>query len=224
MRPREQHKRLGGPREGARVLTDKPQSKHEKVATAEEITEAIEKLLPDEWAKLYAYARNRARMMALYGGAVDEFDLVQLAVTALLEDRRTWNPKKVAFTGLLMGTMRSIASNHKAKALTSGYSESESQLASAAEEDQPDSLIERHPDARLTPEQQMILTGWVAEIYDFFKDDAEACLVMDGWRDDLSGTEIIETLEIDRKGYETIVKRIRRKSAGQWSKVSSHVS
>lgn len=206
------------------MLTDKPQSKAEKVATAEEITEAIEKLLPDEWAKLHAYARNRARMMALYGGAVDEFDLVQLAVTALLEDRRTWNSKKVTFVGLLMGTMRSIASNHKAKALTSGYFEPESQLASDDEEDQPDSLIERHPDTRRSPEQQIVLVGWIAAIYDFFKDDAEACLVMDGWRDGLSGTEIIDALEIDRKGYETIVKRIRRKSAGRWSKVSSHVS
>ncbi len=219
-----QHRGVGGARKGAHVLTDKPQSKTEKVATAEEISEAIEKLLPAEWAKLYAIARNRARMMALYGDAVDEFDLVQLAVTALLEGNRTWNAKKVSFVGLLMGAMRSIASNHKEKALTSGYAEPESQLALNAEEEEFISVTERHPDARLTPEQQLVLANWVAEVYDFFNDDSEACLVMDGWRDGLSGTDIIETLEIERKGYETIVKRIRRQSAARWSKVSSHVS
>jgi hypothetical protein len=57
-------------------LTDRPRSKSEKVATAEEVSEAIEKLLPEEWAKLYAYAQNRARMMSLYGAAVDGKDLV----------------------------------------------------------------------------------------------------------------------------------------------------
>jgi hypothetical protein len=40
----------------------------------------------------------------------------------------------------------------------------------------------------------------------------------------MSGTEIVEVLEIDRKGYETIAKRIRRKSVERWSKVNTHVS
>lgn len=97
------------------MLTDKPRSKSEKVATVDEISEAIEKLLPEEWGKLYAYAKNRARMMALYGAALDAEDLVQSAIIALLEQRRTWNPKRVTFTGVLMGAMKSIASNYKEK-------------------------------------------------------------------------------------------------------------
>jgi hypothetical protein len=47
---------------------------------------------------------------------------------------------------------------------------------------------------------------------------------MDGWSEGLTGTEIIEALEIDRKGYETIAKRVRRKSTARWPKVTSHVS
>jgi DNA-directed RNA polymerase specialized sigma24 family protein len=218
------------------VLTDRPRSKSEKVATVDEISEAIEKLLPEEWAKLYGYAKNRARMMALYGGALDANDLVQSAITALLEERRTWNPKKVNFTGVLMGAMKSIASNHKEKSLASGYSVPESPIASGDEDDESETSVQLHPDSRLNPEQQMVaaenendITGLVGELYDFFDDDAEARLVMDGWREDLSGTEIIQILEIDRleidrKGYETIAKRIRRKSTARWPKVSSHVS
>lgn len=205
------------------MLTDKPQSKAEKIATAEEISEAIEKLSPEEWAKLHAFAQNRARMMALYGGSVDEFDLVQLAFTAVLEERRSWNTKKVSFVGFLIGAMRSIASNHKSKALRSGYAEPDSQVASEDEEEGVVSLVESHPDARLTPEQQLILVNWITEVYHYFNEDAEACLVMDCWKDGLSGTDIIETLEIERKGYETIVRRIRRRFAARWSKVSSHV-
>jgi len=64
----------------------------------------------------------------------------------------------------------------------------------------------------------------VEELYGFFEHDKEARDVMDGWRAGMSGTEIIEVLEIDRKGYETIAKRIRRKSVERWSKVNAHVN
>lgn len=210
---------------------DKPRSKSEKVATVDEISEAIEKLLPEEWAKLYAYAKNRVRMMALYGAALDAEDLVQSAITAMLEERRTWNPKKVTFIGVLMGAMKSIASNHKEKSLKSGYSVPESQLATGDEDDEPETPVQLHPDSRLNPEEQLLAAehdnesiGFVEDLYAFFGDDLEALLVMDCWKEGLTGTEIIQTLEIDRKAYETIVRRIRRKSTAQWPKGSSHVS
>jgi DNA-directed RNA polymerase specialized sigma24 family protein len=225
-----QHTGLEGHTEPAR-LTDKPQSKSEKVATAEEISEAIEKLLPDEWAKLYAYADNRARMMALYGAAVEGKDLVQKAVIAMLEARRSWNPKKVTFPGVLMGAMKSIASNHKAKSLTSGYSVPESQLPTGGDDDEAKTLAEFYPDYRLNPEQQMVASeveedraAFTDALYGLFGEDLEALLVMDCWKEGLSGSDIIKTLEIDRKGYETIVRRIRRKSNARWSRGNSHVS
>lgn len=213
------------------MLTDEPRSKSEKVATVDEISEAIEKLHPEEWAKLHAYAKNRARMMALYGGAVDAEDLVQSAIIALLEQRRTWNPKKVTFIGVLMGAMKSIASNHKEKSLKSGYSVPESQLASSSEGDESETPVTLHPDSRLNPEQQIFASEdeqeevrFVEDLYAFFGEDLEALLVMDCWKEGLSGTEIIQTLEIDRKAYETIVRRIRRKSTAQWPRGNSHVS
>ncbi|ACO31677.1 MULTISPECIES: sigma-70 family RNA polymerase sigma factor [Acidobacterium] len=213
------------------MLTDKPQSKTEKVATVDEVSEAIEKLRPEEWAKLYAYAKNRARMMTLYGAVVDARDLVQRAVTELLEQRRTWNPKKVGFVGVVIGAMKSISSNHKEKSQKSGYSVAESQLVSPEEDDDSESSVMDHADSRMNPEQQVIsaegkkdVLRLVGDVYDFFEDDPEARLVMDGWQEGLSGSEIMAALEIDRKGYETIARRIRRKSTARWPKVSSHVS
>lgn len=223
-----QHSDLEGHTEPTR-LTDKLQSKSEKVATADEVSEAIERLLPEEWAKLHAYANNRARMMALYGGAVEGKDLVQIALIAMLEERRSWKPKKVAFMGVLMGAMKSIASNHKAKSIISGYSVPEGQPA--AGDDEAQTLVDLHPDSRLNPEQQMVAseveedsTRFTDDLYGFFGDDLEALLVMDCWKEGLSGSDIIKTLEIDRKGYETIVRRIRRKSTARWPEGNSHVS
>ncbi len=169
--------------------------------------------------------------MALYGAAFDGEDLVQQAIIALLEGPRKWKPKRTSFMGVLIGTMRSFASNYKEKNLGSGYSIPDKQITSNKDDDQHRSLIERHPDARLNSEQQMLASegeretiGFVEELYAFFGKDLEALLVMDCWKEGLSGTQIIETLEIDRKAYETIVRRIRRKSAAQWPKGSSHVS
>ncbi len=92
-------------------MTNKPSSKTERVATVEEISQAIEALRPDDWAKLATFAHNRAEYMRKYGAAVDDTDVLQLAVTSLLAERRTWNPKRVTFVGVLTGAMRSIALN-----------------------------------------------------------------------------------------------------------------
>ncbi len=213
------------------MQTDKPQSKSDKVATVEEISEAIENVSLDGWAKIYAFAKIRAHFMALYGGAVDGPDLVQQAIVALLQERRTWKPTQVNFVGVLTGAIRSIASNHKAKSLTSGYAIPESQIAPTDDGDESEALTSLRADSSLDQEQTMIQAEregknvvLVEELYGFFDHDKEARDVMDGWRAGMSGSEIIEVLEIDRKGYETIAKRIRRKSVGRWSKVNTHVS
>ena len=213
------------------MLKGKPQSKSEKVATVEEISDAIEHVSPDGWAKVYAFAKNRARFMSLYGASVDESDLVQEAIAALLQERRTWKPSQVNFVGVLIGAIRSIASNHKAKSLSSGYSIPESQIATTDEGGESEAPTALYADPRPNQEQTMIQAERVAnevsraqELYSFFDRDKEARDVMDGWREEMSGTEIMEVLEIDRKGYETIAKRIRRKSVERWSKVTTHVS
>jgi DNA-directed RNA polymerase specialized sigma24 family protein len=130
------------------VRTDKPQSKSEKVATVEEVSDAIEKVSADGWAKVYAFAKNRSRFMSLYGGAADESDFVQEAIAALLQERRTWKPSQVNFVGLLIGAIRSIASKHKAKSLSSGYSIPESQIATTDDGDESEAPTARCADSR----------------------------------------------------------------------------
>ena len=212
-------------------MTDQPRSKSEKIATVDEISEAVEKLLPEEWVQLNAYGKNRARMMALHGGAYDGPDLVKEAIIALLEQRRTWNPKKVNFAGVLMGAIKSIHQTTRRKASRRATPYRIAKSRPRREMERLVSVIEQHPDSRLSPDRRCFLrkrqeatTALVADIYEFFQGDAEAQLVMDGWRDGMSGTAIMETLEIDRTKYETIVRRIRRKSTVRWPKEGNHVS
>lgn len=203
--------------------TKEPLSMSEKVATGDEIAQEIEKLTKAEWAKLYSFARNRARAMALRGSAFTERDLVQAAIVALLKERRHWNPKKVDFVGVLIGAMRSIASNYRTTTKDGCFAIPESQLAAPAGDEEPNSLAKVYPDSRLNPEQAAIISNTLSEVYELFEDDPESLVIMDGWRDGMSGSEIIDVLEIDRKAYETITRRIRRKVFAHWPKGSHHV-
>ena len=203
---------------------DKPLSKSEKFATVDEIEQATEKLTKAEWAKLCSFARNRARMMALRGSAFTEEDLVKEAIVALLEERRHWNPRKVDFVGVLIGAMRSIASNYCEATQDGEFAIPASQLISGEDEDgEVSDPTKTHPDSRLNPEQVLIVSTLLSEVYELVSDDAEALVIMDGWRDLMSGSEIIEALDIDRNSYETIVRRIRRKVAARWPKGSHNV-
>lgn len=203
---------------------DKQLSKSEKVATAEEISSAIEKLTKAELAKLHSFARNRARMMALRGSAFTEEDLVSEAVVSLLEERRHWNPRKVDFLGVLMGAVRSIASNYKTATESGHFALPASQVSSAEDiEDEAPTMVDFLPDSRPSPEKALTIRNLVFEVYESFSEDPEALVIMDGLRDLMTGSQIIEALEIDRTAYETIVRRIRRKIAAQWPKGTHNV-
>lgn len=213
-------------------MTIKPSSKTEQIATVDEVTEAVGKLRSEDWAKLAAFAENRAKFMSLYGAAVDGGDVMQRAIVEVLENRRSWNPKKVTFVGVLLGAMKSVASNHKAKSLRNGYTVADSQLSgNGNEEDQVQTPLELHADSRPAADIQMAVTEveievrmFVEGIYRFFEADAEAQLVMNGWLEGKSGSEVIIDLGIDRSAYETIAKRIRRNSTARWPKGSTYVS
>jgi hypothetical protein len=206
------------------VEPDRQLSKSEKVATVEEISSAIEKLTKAEWAKLHSFARNRARMMALRGSAFTEKDLVSEAVAALLEECRHWNPKKVDFLGVVMGAMRSIASNYKASTENGDFALPASQVSSPEEDDEEaPSVAELLPDRRPDTEKAVMISNMLFEVYESFSEDPEALVIMDGLRDLMTGSQIIEALGIDRNAYETIVRRIRRKTATQWPKGTHNV-
>ena len=213
-------------------MTNKPSSKSEKKATVDEISEAIANLRTEDWAKLAAFAENRARFMRLYGAAVDGSDVMQRAILNLLKEQRTWNPQKVTFVGVVLGVMRSIASNKKAESLRNGYAIANSQLASATDDEgKSQTPLDLAADPRRSAELQLVatereseITELVSDLYDFFEADVEAQLVMSGWREGKSGPDIIADLGMDRRAYETIVRRIRRKSTARWPKGSGYVN
>lgn len=204
---------------GEWVAPDNPQSKSEVVASVEEIEQAIAKLKTADLLKLNAFAWNRSQSLGLRGIVHSGEDLLQDAVCALLEERRHWNPKKVDFVGVLMGAIKSIASNLWEAAKAKGFELPASQFV-GPDEDGKEALspVDLLPATGLNPEQAAIASNLLTEIQETFSDDPEAHVVMDGLWDRMSGTEIIDALGIDRKTYETIVRRIRRQVAARWPK------
>jgi DNA-directed RNA polymerase specialized sigma24 family protein len=125
----------------------------------------------------------------------------------------------VDFVGVLMGAIKSIASNLWEAAKAKGFELPASQFV-GPDEDGKEALspADLLPATGLNPEQAAIASNLLTEIQETFSDDPEAHVVMDGLWDRMSGTEIIDALGIDRKTYETIVRRIRRQVAARWPK------
>lgn len=206
------------------MAPDKTQGKTEVVATVEEVEQAIARLTRADFARLNEFAKNRAHMVSLFGVSCDGEDLLQEAVFSLLQERRHWNPKKVNFMGVLMGAIRSISFNLKERSKSTGFEIPASQFveqdADGAEMPTPVDLAQ---EARLNPEQTVLVFSLLDELQEVFADDPEALVIMDGWSDRMSGTEIIDALGIDRNAYETIVRRIRRQVAAHWPKGGQNV-
>ena len=205
------------------MAADELQSKSETVATVEQIELAVKNLTVADLAKLHAFARNRAKMMRLYGSPHDEQDLLGDAVLSLLEERRHWNPKKVNFVGVLIGAMRSIASNYRDTAKRVGHEVSDSQLEHSNEDGDSVSPLACAEVVGTNAEEAAISSDLIGKVEDILADDPEALVIMDGWRDGMSGAEIIEALELSRTAYETIVRRIRRQVEILWPKGTDNV-
>jgi RNA polymerase sigma factor (sigma-70 family) len=200
------------------LRSDNLQSKSEMVATVDEVAQAIKKLQRGDLARLNAFAENRARAMRLRGSSFTGSDLLGEAVVSLLEERRHWNPKKVDFVNMLIGAMRSIASNFRNAAEKAGYEIADSQSASPNDDGEPLSPIGLAEAVGKNAEEAAILSDLIRKVEHILADDPEALVIIDGWQDGMSGTEIIEALEMSRTAYETIVRRIRRQVAALWPK------
>src|SRR5260221_695063 len=82
-----------------------------RVATAEEITRAIDALTEEESVRLKDYAENRiARIGPRAANRREADELINEAVVRLLEGTRRWYRDNVAFVLYLIGAVRSIAS------------------------------------------------------------------------------------------------------------------
>jgi len=182
----------------------------EAAATLEEITAAIEALTPGDLAKLRRYADNRlARLGPKAEGRTGD-DLLQTAVTDLLEDTRRWSKAKIGFAGFLIGAMRSISSNWARSFKKEDTPVAETDLLRTNLEGETfsplDDVQTHFPDPEQTQHQKQTLE----QIETLFKGDEKAQMVLMGWTEGYDPAGVREFWGLSLNDYNTIVCRIRR--------------
>lgn len=161
--------------------------------TISEVHETLAALDDGDWARLEALARNRCR----YRLPGREQDVLQEALTRILEGRRPW-PKDLAFAAFISGVMRSIVSRWiKEAALDPGESDDDPEIAC----NRTGAVGELH--------EKEIKSHLVA----LFEDDDEATLIVEGWFEDMEKEDFLQIFDGNETTYDTVRRRIRRKLA-----------
>lgn len=201
-----------------------------EIATPDHLRRAIEGLTCAETAKLKAFSSSQARGVRRYVSGLGEYDLLQEAVVSLLQGQRSWKPDQVGFVGMLMGAMRSIASNLSQKGQdTASRPILEFEATVRNESGEQLSILERATDSRQNPELTLLEhelpteEQLVSEIEQLFEHDTVASLVLDGWKNGMKGPEIAASLEISKKEYDAAVRRIRRATIARWPEGKPYV-
>lgn len=181
-------------------------------ATRDEIDQAIEALTPGQLLKLKKYAGWRIRGLGRAGRNRDAEELLQEAFTSTIVgsgdtgEGRRWN-KNVDFVKHLTEAMRSISDHWKTQ-----FDEDEPYLESEVTTVNPEgeeySPMGAVPSGQPAVDRALFAKEEVRRIFDLFREDDEAILVLEGWVEGMSGPEIME-LGLTKERYEATVKRIR---------------
>lgn len=181
------------------------------VASEEEVIAALDALTDGQLKALKQYARWRIRGLGRRSLGRNFEDLLQEAVTATLAGDRHWNKASCDFFGHLVWAMRSISSNWRRK-----FDEDEPYLESEVVRTSPDGK-ESNPmdDVTSPPQDGRRVTAskhHVDHIEKIVSDSGRplASLIIDGWREGLTGPEIKDALGISQKELETELKWLRR--------------
>lgn len=161
---------------------------------ADEIGPAFDGLSGDENLKLYAVEAILRR-----GTAFGKGDLLREAICRALDGERRC-PRDVPFMAFLVMTMKSIASHARKK---------ERRTVACAEPPEPTSMDRSGAVTARSPEDEVVITSALDEIYAHFKDDEEALLVLMGWAEGLRGKALREATGLDQAALDYVGKRIR---------------
>jgi len=183
----------------------------EAAATLEEITAAIEALTPGEWVKLRRYADYRTFHLGPKAEGRTGDDLLNTALTDLLEDTRRWNKAKVGFFRFLTGAITSISSNWAKSFKQQETPVTEVDLLRTNDEGEVVNPLDSAPSRRPDPEQTLHQKQTLEQIETLFKGDEKAQMVLMAWQDGFDPAGVRELWGLSQNDYNTIVRRIRRR-------------
>jgi hypothetical protein len=182
----------------------------EKAATPTEIATAIEAFTAADFVRLQQYACQRIRRLGPKADRKSGDDLLQTALTDLLEDTRRWDRTKVGFMGFLFGAMKSISSNWAKSYRPEEDPVLEADLRRGHEEGKEFSPLHARRSGQPDPEQQLWDKQILLEIDSLFEDDQEAQMLLTAWQEGYDPPGVRELWELSQNDYNTIVRRIRR--------------
>jgi gas vesicle protein len=189
----------------------------DKAASFDEITDAVNSLTPVQLKRLEKYAKWRIAGLGRKKTGRSWEDLFQEAIKSFCsEDGRRWNKEKVDFVKALTEAMRSISDSWKRSFdENEHYLESELTttslsgqkvnplLAIPAQTPSPETRLEVGEEAEAARQKVEIIEALVAK-------RELASLIIAGMKEEMSGTEIRQLLEISKTQYETEMTWIRR--------------
>jgi DNA-directed RNA polymerase specialized sigma24 family protein len=178
-------------------------------ATRKEIEAAIAALTPLDKKKLMISARYWARYCRLDGTEISPEDLYQESLIKTLEGERGWPKNRVKFLKQLIRGMESVARHHRARLKAESAAEENARALDPIPIRQglsaPQPLPTSDAESMLAAKQDL------EKLRDFFGDDEEGFKAVVCRANGFSQDEILDELNIDEKGWETVRKRIQRK-------------
>jgi hypothetical protein len=191
----------------------------DKAATPDDIRRAIKALSQADSQRLDKFAKNRLRKLGSLTQGMTEGELLNSAVLSLLDGTRRWNPEKADLSCFLIGAMRSITNNLVRKYDPEKALVLQTDLAKLNPENSGTlTVFETTSDPRPNPEEILLEAArrdgaqrLLRQIEQLFFDDSEALKVVEGWRSELTGPEIMRMFEFTETQFSTIVRRLRRK-------------
>jgi hypothetical protein len=186
---------------------------HERVAaTEQEVEEAINALTDEDLVNLLRSAEFRMWTLGRASKGKTGPDLLQEAFLSTLAGSnggrgRRWY-KDVSFKVHLLGAMRSIAS-HLREQFDEQEVHLESQFPSRVNGNKEPLLLDNIASTARPADVSMESKQKLNMILEQFRNDRDACRVLEGWRVGMKGPEIIEQSGMSEKQFGAAVKRIR---------------
>jgi hypothetical protein len=177
-----------------------------------EVEQALLGLSEADLLRLHRFANWKARSLRGSSKGRDGDDLLQEAVMSTLvgaegtEDGRKWN-KKIPFRQHLEGAIRSTASHWRREAQLEPET-LETDLSRVTDEGEETNEAALAPDSEPGPERIAEARENLAQVMSYFAEDDNAVLVLEGLREGLKRSEMLE-LGITSADYDAALKRIR---------------
>lgn len=186
-------------------------AEEKEAASPDEISQAIEGLTVANLRKLQNFARFRMAALGHLSRGLDAEDLLEEAMTATLDGRRTWRKSSVTFVNHLMAVMRSTSDNWATRGDRREVVEAEL-YGRDQDEDEPDDLLGAVEPTTAGQERQLIEKEALEALEVSVSDDPIAREVLSALQLGLKGQDLKDTLGITEDQLRAAMRKIERRA------------